>query len=199
MPFLEDFFANNIWMAILIWGLVYIGDYYLTIFGARLYNEYGKEHFTYDGSYELTPIFQRDIDSLNPISTRFLSFLVLSSGLILVLWYLAVSTLGMTGLFSFAMGALLLRSGAVYIRHARSLALFSQLRHKGAIAGRVDYTRWVTYRLSAQELFSFAGLYLAIFALSLGWFFLGGALACAVLGLQHWRIHRKLRKGTTSG
>ncbi len=192
MPVLENFFANNLWLTILIWGLVYIGDYFLTLRGARLYKEFGKEYFTYDGSYELTPVFQKDIDSLNPFSLRFLAFLVTSCGLNFLLWYLSVSSLRSPDLFSFAMGALLLRSAAVYIRHARSLTLFSQLRHKGAVTGRVNYTRWFTYRLSAHEMLSFSGLYLAIYILSHAWFFLGGALACLVLGIQHWRMSRKI-------
>jgi len=199
MPFLEAFLANNIWATILIWALVYIGDYYLTLFGARLYKEQGKEHFTYGGSYELTPVFQKDIDSLNPLSTKFLFFLVLSSGLIFILWYLAVSFLGASGLFSFAMGGLFLRSAVIYVRHARSLALFSQLGNDQAVNGRVDYSRWVTYHLSAMELFSFALLYLGIFLLSRGWFFLGGTLACSVLGIQHWRVSHKVRQQTVSG
>ncbi|HSF80400.1 MAG TPA: hypothetical protein VLA49_04170 [Anaerolineales bacterium] len=93
MPFTDNFFANNILASIVIWFLVYSGDYYLTIFGARLYRNYAANHISYAGSYELTPVFQKDIISLNLLSRRFIFFLLLSCGLIFIIWLLAVAFL----------------------------------------------------------------------------------------------------------
>lgn len=92
------------------------------------------------------------------------------------------------------MGALLLRSAAVYVRHGRSIVLYSNARLENAIQGRVEYARWLTLRLSAWDLFSFALLYLLLFTSTSNIFFLGGALACSVTAAQHWNMARQAKR-----
>lgn len=97
-------------------------------------------------------------------------------------------------MFSFLMGALLLRSAAVYVRHGRSIVLYSNARLENAIQGRVEYARWLTLRLSAWDLFSFALLYLLLFTSTSNIFFLGGALSCSVTAAQHWNMARQAKR-----
>src|SRR5258708_24418110 len=46
----------------ILWGLLYVSDYALTITCARLYGR--QKTIVFEGSYEITPFFQRDINSL---------------------------------------------------------------------------------------------------------------------------------------
>src|SRR4030095_10327140 len=66
--------------------ILYLNDYYLTIYSARGFREVG--HFQFEGSFELTPQYQKDIDALKPVSKRHLVLLVLSSLLIILIWWL---------------------------------------------------------------------------------------------------------------
>ena len=54
--------ADNIWLALAIWVVSYCADYYLTLYSARLYRAQAQAHFAFEGSLELTPYYQADID-----------------------------------------------------------------------------------------------------------------------------------------
>jgi hypothetical protein len=57
---IESYMLNHPWLVILIWIVLYTGDHYLTIIGARLHRK--QNIFEFEGSYELTPECQSDID-----------------------------------------------------------------------------------------------------------------------------------------
>jgi hypothetical protein len=82
-------------------------------------------------------------------------------------------------------GAFFLREAAIYIRHIRDIALFLFARGEDSVQGRIEYRRWLTLRISAIELFSFSIFYYFLYQLDRSWFFLGGAFACLVTGIQH--------------
>jgi hypothetical protein len=188
----ENFLAEHLWLALILWWVVYIADYYLTIYGAILYHSSLKEHIVFEGSFELTPYFQEDIDTLRHFSPRFIRALVLSSILIGLLWFLAVKVINFPHLFSFVMGGLLLRELAIHLRHGRNLVLSRLARGTAGLRGRVEYSRWVILNLSAFDLWSYGGLFLLLGLATRSWFILGGALSCLVTGWQHWRWSRKL-------
>ena len=74
------------------------------------------------------------------------------------------------------------------MRHARDIALFRAARHGGAgLGGQLHYARWLSLRLSAIDLFSFAALFGLLAPATGSWLLAGGAFACAVTGGQHWR------------
>ena len=188
----ETFFPSNIWFVLILWIIIYSSDYYLTLYCATLYHTHLKEYIVFEGSFELTPYFQADVDTLRRISPRFVRALTLSLLLIGLLWLLTVNVLPLPGIFSFAIGGLLLREAAVHLRHGRNLALMRLTRTGGGLTGKVTYARWLLLKLSALELWAFAGLFLLI-ALAWGsWFFLGGGVFCLFTGLQHWRLSSKV-------
>jgi len=188
---IETLLIHNIWLAIALWAIAYLLDYYLTLYGARLYQAGAKEHFGFSGSYELTPYYQPEIDRLRLVSPRFLLALALSSLMIWLVWWLAVPLLGLSALFMLLIGGLVSRQLVVIARHLRNIILFRQARTVGNIQGRVEYQRRVSLWLSAAELLTFAAFFLLIFFISGSIFFLGGALGCTVTGLQHWRLASK--------
>jgi hypothetical protein len=64
----EHFFEDQWWPGLLLWAAVYSSDYAATILSARLYRAKAKEHLVFEGSYEVTPYFQKDVDSLRWVS-----------------------------------------------------------------------------------------------------------------------------------
>jgi hypothetical protein len=58
----ENLLAASPWTGVALWIILYISDYYLTLYSARGFHEIG--HFQFEGSLELTPQYQKDIDAL---------------------------------------------------------------------------------------------------------------------------------------
>ncbi len=182
---LQSTLAENIALSLFIWAIVYLADYYITIYTARLYRDHVQQYIAFEGSYELTPQFQKDVDKLRPFSPRFLFLLTLSLILIWIVWALSTQFLAGPELFAFLLGALLLRHFAVHMRHFRNLFYYRAIRKHGGLEGRVFGRRWLLLRNSAMELLSFAALYGALYVFLPDEFFLGGVLSCLLTGIQH--------------
>lgn len=177
--------VDNVWVAIAVWTAVYISDYFLSVWAARLYRNGAREHVTFTGSLEITPQFQDDINALRTISIRFLRALVFSVVVIAVAWVIAVRWLSIPYAFSILMGALICLEATAHIRHIRNIAFMKILIGTQGLKGRIEYPRWLSLRLSAVEILGFAVLFLIVFLISGSWFFVGGALSCLVTGLKH--------------
>jgi hypothetical protein len=187
-PF-TNLFLNDPWFGVGIWVLVYVSDYSLTLTCARLYQGGVKEKIAFEGSYEITPYFQGDIDSLRKLSPRFVAALVWSAGLLALIWWVSVQS--QPQLYRFVFGAMILSQAAIHIRHIRNLLLFRAIVSSCAVRGRIEYSRPLILRMSSVELLSFAGLFLLLFVLTQEWFILGGAVSCLVTALKHFRLARK--------
>jgi hypothetical protein len=121
-----------------IWSLLYISDYALTFTCARLYGR--QETVVFEGSYEITPFFQRDINSLRVVSPRFVFALLLILGFSGFLWLLNESSPA-PELWQLALGALIGVQLAVHMRHFRNLILFRAINHADWVRGRIEYGR----------------------------------------------------------
>lgn len=179
-----------------VWSLLYISDYALTITCARLYRAGVNERIVFEGSYEITPYFQRDIDSLRLISPRFLAILLLGLGMLAVVWVLAGQSL--LELYYFALGSMILVQLAVHMRHLRNLFLFRAINSTDAVRGRIEYSRPLMLRMSSYEWLAFSGLFFLLFLFTQNWFLLGGATGCLSLTAKHRRLASKLRSSATS-
>jgi hypothetical protein len=190
----EGLLVQDLWLALFLWFLACFSDYYLTLYGARLYRDQGQGHVVIEGSYELTPAHQKAIDELRPFSLRFVALMALSGLAIGLVWLLSVAILHAAWPFSVLMGGLLLREAAVHLRHVRNLALFRAARLPGALTGQLTYSRWVVLHQSAVELWGFAGLFLFAAVATGSFFMAGGALSCALTGWQHYRLSKRARQ-----
>jgi hypothetical protein len=188
---LQYYLIENIWFALGLWALVYTSDYYLTLYGAKVYHQKASQFIVYEGSYELTPEFEDDIDNQHRFSPRFLVALVFTSLIFLFIWYVVQWGYTPAGLFLFGYGAFFLREVAVHMRHFRGILLYKEIKNKGGVEGNLTYSRNLLLQLSAYDLISFGFLYLLIYALSGGVFYLGGAVACIVTGLHQLRFAAK--------
>lgn len=188
---MTNFLFGRPWPGLLVWVLLYISDYALTIACARLYRAGANEKFAFEGSYELTPEFQRDIDALKPISPRFLAYAVLYAVLLGTLWFLC-DAISLPELYSFALGSLIGVQLTIHTRHLRNFHLFRAMRKSDDVRGRIEYSRSLLLRTSSAEMSAFAGLFLVLFAFTGSWFILGGVTGCLSLAINHRRLVRRL-------
>jgi hypothetical protein len=193
---LSNFFLNNLWPGLTVWSLLYVSDYALTLKCARLYRSGVSEKFVFEGSYEITPFFQRDIDSLKSISPRFLGMLLWGAVLLTAVWLLAKQLVPQ--LYYFALGSMILIQLAIHTRHLRSLFLFRSIINTDQVRGRIEYSRHLLLQMSATELFTFSGLFLLLFVFTQDWFVFGGAASCLSTAMKHRRLMHRLASNAVS-
>jgi len=189
---MEYWLAENPWHGVIPWIILYVSDYYLTIYSARGYREIGIFH--YEGSFELTPQFQKDIDGLKPISKLHLVLLVAYSAVIYFLWWLFSILPYLGNIYTLYLGMFLLIEVTVHVRHFRTVFIIREIKKNGGVEGEITYHKWFTYKLSAHDLYSFAVLYLLVAVVTFSPFFLGGAIMCGGTGLKHSRLARKAKR-----
>jgi hypothetical protein len=132
---MESWLATSLWPGVILWIILYISDYYLTLYSARGFREIG--HFQFESSFELTPQYQKDIDALTPISRLHITLLILYSLLILFIWWLTQYFLYLQGAYLLYLGMFLLLEVAVHIRHLRNVSLIHEIRKNGGVEGQV--------------------------------------------------------------
>lgn len=188
---MENWLASSPWPGVILWIILYISDYYLTIYSARGFRETG--HFQFEGSFELTPQYQRDIDALKPVSKLHVTLLVLYSLLIVFIWWFTKRLLFFPWTYLFYLGMFLLMEVALHLRHLRNVSLIREIRESGGVEGRISYRKWFSYRISALEFYTFSALFLIIAVISYSPFFLGGATMCFGTGFKHIRLAKKAK------
>jgi hypothetical protein len=114
-----DALIESPWAPCLIWAALYVSDYYSTIAGARLYQTQHK--IFYEGSYEITPIFQADVNALRRVSPRFLFILVASTAYLWWMRSLISPSDAAFGFYVMCLGSLFLLEVAVHVRHLVSV------------------------------------------------------------------------------
>ena len=188
---MEYWLTTSPWPGVIVWVVLYISDYYLTIYSARGFRETG--HFRFE-VFELTPQYQKEIDALKPISKLHIILLILYSLLIVFIWWLTNRLLSFPWTYLtylLYLGMFLLLEVAVHLRHLRNVSLIREIRKNGGVEGQISYRKWFTYRISASEFYTFSALFLIIAALTYSPFFLGGAIMCFGTGFKHGRLARK--------
>ena len=180
--------ASSLWLGLAIWVLAYVSDYAFTVACARMYQSGVRDVLVFEGSYELTPYFQRDIDSLRRVSPRFILALLWSVTSISIVWLLSRQV--WPEAYVFLLGAMLLIQLAVHVRHVRNFVLFRAILAGRGVRGRIEYSRYLSLRLSALDLACFAIVFLVGFLATQSPFLLGGAAGCLPMALKHLRMAR---------
>jgi hypothetical protein len=175
------------WVGPIAWAGLYCSDYYLTIACARLYAQQDKIKF--EGSYELNPLFEAEVDALKRISPSFVAILIVSTTALFVMKRLTEPETH--GVYMFMLGSVLLMQLTIHVRHLRNWLLFRHALRSDAITGHLEYRRNVVLRASAFEILEFGVLYAFIYAFTpAGPFVLGGALGCGVSAIGQYRLAR---------
>jgi hypothetical protein len=186
---MQYWLATSPWYGVILWIILYTSDYYLTLYSARGFREVG--HFQFEGGFELTPQYQRDIDNLRPVSKLHVTLLIAYSALILVIWWITRLSIYLEWTYPLYLGMFLLIEVAVHYRHLRNIFLIREIRKNGGVDGQITYKKWFSYRISAYELYLSATLFLLIALLTYSLFFLGGAIMCYGTGFKHSRMAGK--------
>jgi hypothetical protein len=181
--------STNLWPGLILWIILYISDYYMTLYTAKGFREIGRIQF--EGSFELTPEYQKDIDALKPISKRHIIALVLSSLVLALIWWVTRLNFYLELAYPLFLGMFLLLEVAIHLRHLRNAALIREVRRGGGLEGQITYRKWLSYRLSANELYIISALFLFVALLTVNQFFLGGVLTCLATGIRHSRLAKK--------
>lgn len=184
---MPELFFQHAWIGIPVWALLYISDYTLTLICARMYQNGVRDKIAFEGSYELTPYFQRDIDSLRVISPKFVAALVTTSILMVIVWWLA--QLSTPSLFLFPLGALISIQLCIHTRHIRNFLIF-KAASTDAVRGRIEYSRPLSLRASSVEMLSFSGLFLILYIFTGSWFILGGVISLLSIAAKHSKLAR---------
>jgi len=188
---MEFWLATSPIPGVILWILLYSSDYFLTIYSARGFHEIG--HFQFEGSFELTPQFQKDIDALKPVSKRHIIVLLLYSLLIAFIWWFTKRLLFFPWTYLLYLGMFLLLEVAVHLRHLRNVSLIREIRKGGGVEGQIAYRKWFSYKISASEFYLYSALFLIIAVLTYSPLFLGGALMCFGTGFKHNRLAKKAK------
>ena len=188
---MQYWLATSPWYGVILWMILYTSDYYLTLYSARGFRETG--HFQFEGSFELTPQYQKDIDNLQPISKLHIFLLFAYSLLIYVVWWITRLSTYWEWAYPLYLGMFLLMEVAVHLRHFRNILLIREIRKNGGVEGKITYRKWFSYRNSANELYIHATLFLLVGLLTYSLFFLGGAIMCYGTGFKHARLARKTK------
>jgi hypothetical protein len=183
----HELFFQHAWIGIPVWALLYISDYTLTLICARMYQNGVRDKIAFEGSYELTPYFQRDIDSLRVISPKFVAALVTTSILLVIVRWLA--QLSTPALFLFPLGAVICSQLCIHTRHFRNFFLF-KAASTDDVRGRIEYSRPLSLRASSVEMLSFSGLFLILYIFTGSWFILGGVLSLLSIAAKHSKLAR---------
>lgn len=176
---------------VILWLILYISDYYLTIYSARGFREIG--HFRFEGSMELTPQFQSDVNNLRPVSRRHVILLVITSLLVILIWWITQLSIYLQWTYPLYLGMFLLLEVAIHFRHLRNIAIIREIRKNGGVDGQITYRQWFSYRNSANELYITATFFLLVSLLTYSLFFFGGAIACFGTGFRHARLAKKTK------
>jgi len=194
---MEYWLTTNPWYGVILWIILYISDYYLTIYSARGFREIG--HFRFEGSFELTPQYQKDIDELKPVSKRHIILLILYSLLIVCIWWLTKQIPFFPWTYMLYLGMFLLMEVAVHLRHLRNIFLIREIKRAGGVEGQITYWKWFSYRISASELYLHSVLFLVIAVLTYSPFFVGGAMVCFGTAFKHNRMAKKAKTKSVEG
>jgi hypothetical protein len=186
----EYWLATSPWPGVTLWVILYISDYYLTIYSARGFREIG--HFQFE-VFELTPLFQKEVRALKPVSRVHITLLIVYSLLIVFLWWLMQRLLFFPWTYLLYLGMFILLEVAVHFRHLRNISLIREIRRSAGVEGQISYRKWFSYRISALEFYTFSVLFLFVAILHSSPFFLGGALMCLATGFKHNRLARKAK------
>jgi len=188
---MEFWLAGSPIPGVILWIIFYVSDYYLTIYSARGFREIG--HFQFEGSFELTPLYQKDIDALKPVSKQHIILLVLYSLLIVFIWWFTKRLLFFPWTYLLYLGMFLLLEVAVHLRHLRNISLIREIRRNGGVEGEIKYQKWFSYRISASEFYLYSALFFVFAVLTYSPFFLGGAIMCFGTGFKHNRLAKKAK------
>lgn len=186
----EEYLLTHPWLPALIWVLLYTSDYYLTLWGARLYKR--QSFFVYEGSYELTPQYQEDVDKQKRISAAFIMWLIAGA---VILYLCGIIPNNSLPIYGALVGWFLVAEVVVHMRHIDNILTYRRFASPNpGVSGQLTFSRPSIYRRSSVQMACFGVLTLMIYALTESTVFLGGGIGVLLLSYNHSKLARYYSK-----
>jgi hypothetical protein len=180
--------TSGAWILILVWLALYFLDNYLTVYVARLYATQDPRVIHFESGYELTPQYQDEIKRLKLVGPRFIRSVLITTGLLSLVWLVADQGWSYPELYIVAMGAVILLASVVNLRHLQNIPFFKFKEDADKPQGEIFYPYGMIYRGSAYAFLVYAGFFLFLGLLEGSWFFIGGTLSCLASAFNHYRL-----------
>ena len=174
-----DIFLDRPWFAVLLGGILFVIDAFLTFKASFLYHAGAKYHLAYEGVYH-PPLVHSRPPLQRLLSPIFLLKLGLICLMILLGWFGLVRQLDRPEIFIFVLGGFYLFLLADGLIEFRRVMLFQGLQRGGDTRGQIVFSRRQVWMQDVLDIYGFVVLYLFVFLLGGGWFFLGGAVTCFI-------------------
>ena len=185
---MESYVLNHPWIPTLAWCVLYVGDYYLTILGAKLCRKQTISEV--EGSYEMTPAYQADVDSLTLFSpTLFRNLLIYAVVLLAAGTYLVA--LELPAAYGVLVGYVVFIEFGIYARHIGNITFYGRLAgpEPGA-RGHIVWTNRGLYLHSSVQLACWSGFTLVAAALTKSPVLFGAAAGFADHAYHDFRTAR---------
>jgi hypothetical protein len=184
----EPYLLSQRWLCVVLWVLVYCGDNWLTLVGARLASR--QTYLRWEGGYEMTPEYQEHVRQGRFLSRSFV-------------WYTIVGLIWLVGLgmflpdygFGILLGMMLFVEVGVYGRHFTNILMYRKLASKRpGVVGHLTYSPEIAYLRSAEEMLGLAVLTGLAAVLSGSPVLCGGTIGFGRLALEHYQLARRTPK-----
>jgi hypothetical protein len=176
------------WILILVWLGLFSLDNYLTVYVAGLYQRQDPKVIHFEGGYELTPQYKAEVKGLKLFGPRFIRSAVITTVFMSFVWFIVNQGWTYPVIYSLGMGAIILLAVVVNLRHIQNIPFFKSIGDTEKAKGEIFYSHVMIYRGSAIAFMAHAGFFLLIAILESSWFFVGGALSCAAMAVNHYRL-----------
>jgi hypothetical protein len=183
---LRSFLVEQAWFGPLLVAGLSLLDYRLSVVGLRWYRQGADRHYDLEGSYELNPPFETDVEALRPVSPKHLIAVVRMVAIILAAWFLTVFADRWQGVYVGVVGFFVLTQVPAHIRHIQNIALFRFVALRGGVQGKTLTPRWMDLQVSGVLFWSFAAVYALLWVLLDEPFLAGGAVGAALAGARFW-------------
>ena len=190
--------AQSFWMIIIIWVVICVVDYRLTIIIKKRIKIKLGNHIRHEGSIELNPLIRSDVEKNRFLSPLHISFCLLSSVGLFILWRFCSDQMTIQQ-FQFTLGLLILPHLIIYLHHLSNIGALKSYT-EGSISGTIQYSKEYDLKRSIWEVAGICILFFILAFLEGSQFLLGGVFGSFFLAiyliLDH-KIFSNLNKRNT--
>lgn len=174
-----------------LWFVLYTCDYYLTLWGSKLFR--AQRFILYEGSYEMTPEYQDDIDSMRKLSPHFVVWLLIGTAVLLAPLLPCPDVIIVQTLYAILIGAMIVPEFVALTKHTENIIFWRILGSKSpGVTGSVCYSHAISYRRSALNTSCVGLVLLMAAALGDSFILLGGGLLMLVMSFTHYQLARQM-------
>ncbi len=180
---------ENVWLTMIIWGVLFFGERLLTSLIAQKQREDLNPFISYEGGPDASTSAEKNGKPWWAVGWRFAFRWLFSILAFYLIWWLSKYVVMDVRFFSFFVGMLMLRVGAMYLKDVKALATI-YFSKQGGVEGHISYSRWFLLRVSGVELLGLGLLFFVLGVLFGSWFFYGGAFSQWLMGVWYWRLSK---------